>query len=74
MAYWKSMNLKKLVINDEMTDYVLEKCMNKWHVDDIISDKILNDLLKRKLEKQHHLKDDKKGHLKGAKGKGLLNG
>nr|GEW05377.1 hypothetical protein [Tanacetum cinerariifolium] len=44
-------------------------------VDDAISDEILDDLLKREFNKQHHLKDDKgKGPMKDDKGKGPLTG
>ncbi|GKB48215.1 hypothetical protein Tco_0898968 [Tanacetum coccineum] len=55
----KSMYLYKLVINDEMIDYVLEKYGNKWQVDDVISNEILNDLLKREFNKQQRVKDEK---------------
>ncbi|GKA02142.1 hypothetical protein Tco_0674807 [Tanacetum coccineum] len=71
---WKSMNLNKLVINDEMINYVLEKYVNKWQVDDVISDEILDDLLKGEFNIQQHLKGDDKanGPLKDDKGDGLL--
>ncbi|GKD63206.1 hypothetical protein Tco_1305314 [Tanacetum coccineum] len=64
------MNLNKLVINDEMIDYVY---VNKWQVDDVISDEILDDLSKREFNIQQRLKDDKgNGHLKDDKSEGLL--
>ncbi|GKB03644.1 hypothetical protein Tco_0831787 [Tanacetum coccineum] len=53
------MYLYKLVINDEMIDYVLEKYGNKWQVDDVISNEILDDLLKREFNKQQRVKDEK---------------
>nr|GEX95577.1 zinc finger, CCHC-type [Tanacetum cinerariifolium] len=44
--FYKSMDLNKLVINNDMIDYVLQKYGNNWQVDDAIADEILNDLLK----------------------------
>nr|GFA08517.1 hypothetical protein [Tanacetum cinerariifolium] len=42
-----------------MVDYVMEKYGNKWLLDDDISDEILDDLLKRKFEKQQRLKEER---------------
>ncbi|GJR98022.1 hypothetical protein Tco_0270196 [Tanacetum coccineum] len=57
---WKSMDLSKLIINDDMIDYVLEKYENNCQLDDAIGDEILDDLLKREWEKQQRVKDDKR--------------
>ncbi|GJU56871.1 hypothetical protein Tco_1234637 [Tanacetum coccineum] len=45
---WKSMELNKFAVNDDMIDYVLHKYGSNWQVHDAIVDDILVDLLKRK--------------------------
>ncbi|GJQ88987.1 hypothetical protein Tco_0000126, partial [Tanacetum coccineum] len=63
----KSMDLDKLVINDEIIDYVMAKYGNKWQVGDDIADVILDDLLQKEFNKQERVKDDKrKAILKGS--------
>ncbi|GJZ92381.1 hypothetical protein Tco_0664446 [Tanacetum coccineum] len=60
---------------NEMIDYVLEKYENKWLVEDVISNEILDDLLRREFSKQQHEKskyDKGKTVLKNDKGNGTL--
>ncbi|GJX40632.1 hypothetical protein Tco_0255622 [Tanacetum coccineum] len=52
----KSMDLNKFVLKDDMIDYVLHKYESNWQVHDAIADDILDDLLKRKWEKQQRVK------------------
>nr|GEW16550.1 ribonuclease H-like domain-containing protein [Tanacetum cinerariifolium] len=67
------MDLDKLVIIAEMIDYVLAKYGNKWQVDNVIPDVILDDLLHKEFNNQERIKDDKgKGLLRDDKGNGLL--
>ncbi|GJZ89961.1 hypothetical protein Tco_0661888 [Tanacetum coccineum] len=47
---WKSMDLNKFVVKDDMIDYVLHKYGSYWQVHDAIADNILDDLLKRELQ------------------------
>ncbi|GKC93528.1 hypothetical protein Tco_1158970 [Tanacetum coccineum] len=64
------MDLDKLVITDEMINYVMAKYGNKWQVGDAIVDVILDDLLQKEFNKQERVKDDKgKAILKDDKGK-----
>ncbi|GJS47689.1 hypothetical protein Tco_0597810 [Tanacetum coccineum] len=53
------MDLDKLVITDEMIDYVMAKYGNKWQVGDAIVDVIVDDLLQKEFNKQERVKDDK---------------
>ncbi|GJX95938.1 hypothetical protein Tco_0351736 [Tanacetum coccineum] len=53
---WKFMNLNKFLVKDGMIDYILHKYMSNWQVHDVIADDILDDLLKRELEKQQRVK------------------
>nr|GEW52805.1 hypothetical protein [Tanacetum cinerariifolium] len=46
------MDLSKLIINDDMIDYVFEKYENNCQLDDAIGDEILGDLLKRERERE----------------------
>ncbi|GJY78156.1 hypothetical protein Tco_0483957 [Tanacetum coccineum] len=60
MAYSsKGKNLSKLVVTDEMIDYVLAKYENKWRVDDAIVEVILDDLLQKAFNEPELVKDDK---------------
>ncbi|GKC56573.1 hypothetical protein Tco_1084171 [Tanacetum coccineum] len=60
--------LGKLVINDEMIDYVKAKYGNKWSVEDVITNVIRDDLLQKEFNKQECVKDDKgEGLLKGSR-------
>nr|GEW88428.1 hypothetical protein [Tanacetum cinerariifolium] len=53
---WKAMDLNKFVVKDHMIDYVLHKYRSNWQVHDVIADDMLDDLLKRKWEKQKRVK------------------
>ncbi|GJW77419.1 hypothetical protein Tco_0139101 [Tanacetum coccineum] len=53
---WKSIDLNKFVVKDDMIDYVLHKYGSNWQVHDAIADEILDDLLKREWEKQKRVK------------------
>ncbi|GKB07544.1 hypothetical protein Tco_0835828 [Tanacetum coccineum] len=44
---WKSLDLNKFVVNDDMINYVLHKYGSNWQVHDVIANDILKDLLKR---------------------------
>nr|GEW38689.1 hypothetical protein [Tanacetum cinerariifolium] len=57
---WKTMDLNKFVVKDDMIDYVLHKYRSNWQVHDAIADDILDDLLKREWEKQKRMKYDKR--------------
>ncbi|GKB96562.1 hypothetical protein Tco_0982699 [Tanacetum coccineum] len=57
---WKAMDLNRFVVKDDMINYVLHKCGSNWQVHDAIVDDILDDLLKRKWEKQKRVKYDKR--------------
>ncbi|GKA11035.1 hypothetical protein Tco_0690468 [Tanacetum coccineum] len=57
---WKAMDLNKFVVKDGMIDYVLHKYRSNWQVHVAIADDILDDLLKRKWEKQKRVKYDKR--------------
>ncbi|GJS87506.1 hypothetical protein Tco_0770142 [Tanacetum coccineum] len=57
---WKSMDLNKFVVKDDMIDCVLNKYGSKWQVHDAIADDILDDLLKREWEKHQRVKYDKR--------------
>ncbi|GJV62707.1 hypothetical protein Tco_1473535 [Tanacetum coccineum] len=62
---FKGIDWSKLVVTEEMIDYVLAKYENKWEIDDAIADVILDDLLQKTFNEPKLLKDDK--------GKGILN-
>ncbi|GKB69820.1 hypothetical protein Tco_0931232 [Tanacetum coccineum] len=49
---WKSMDLNKFVVKDDMIDYVLHKYGSNWQVHDAIADDILDDLFKREWQKK----------------------
>ncbi|GJR26998.1 hypothetical protein Tco_1103230 [Tanacetum coccineum] len=57
---WKTMDLNRFVVKDDMIDYVLRKYGSNWQVHDAIADDILDDLLKREWEKQKRMKYDKR--------------
>ncbi|GKA68982.1 hypothetical protein Tco_0775046 [Tanacetum coccineum] len=57
---WKSIDLNKFVVKDDMIDYILHKYEGNWQVHDAIADDILDDLLKREWEKQQCMKYDKR--------------
>ncbi|GJX55084.1 hypothetical protein Tco_0284981 [Tanacetum coccineum] len=57
---WKTMDLIKFVVNDDMINHVLHKYRTNWQVHDVIVDDILDDLLKREWEKQKRMKYDKR--------------
>ncbi|GJW54072.1 hypothetical protein Tco_0098157 [Tanacetum coccineum] len=63
---WKSIDLNKFVLNDNMIDYVLHKYGTNWQVHDVIADDILDDLLKREWEKQQHVKVSTDDTLKSS--------
>ncbi|GKA21294.1 hypothetical protein Tco_0701283 [Tanacetum coccineum] len=79
--FWKSIDLNKFVVKDDMIDYVLHKYWSNWQIYDAIADDILDDLMKRKWEKQQRGKYkctrnriSRVGkHLKKAKEKMYIN-
>ncbi|GKF16602.1 hypothetical protein Tco_0061520, partial [Tanacetum coccineum] len=60
----KGKDSTKLVVTDEIIEYVWAKYGNKWQVDDAMADVILDDLLQKKFNEHERVKDDK-GKLTG---------
>ncbi|GKC95060.1 hypothetical protein Tco_1160502 [Tanacetum coccineum] len=66
----KGKDSTKLVVTDEIIEYVWAKYGNKWHVDDAMVDVILDGLLQKEFNEHERMKDDKgKGIEKDDKGK-----
>nr|GEW21325.1 hypothetical protein [Tanacetum cinerariifolium] len=66
----KGKDSTKLVVTDEIIEYVWAKYGNKWQVDDTMADVILDDLLQKEFNEHERMKDDKgKGIEKDDKGK-----
>ncbi|GKE07534.1 hypothetical protein Tco_1399552, partial [Tanacetum coccineum] len=71
---FKGIDRSKLVVTEDMVDYVLAKYDNKCKVDEPIANVILGDLLQRTFNKPKLVKDDKgKGILNEYIGNGILN-
>ncbi|GKF12610.1 hypothetical protein Tco_0050536, partial [Tanacetum coccineum] len=69
--FLKGIDWSKLVVTEEMVDYVLAKYGNQWEVDEPITDVILDDLLQRTFNEPKLVKNDKgNGILNDDKGNG----